>query len=250
MFDKKTFRLIVSNQGSSKENMATDESLLKNYENNDLPILRLYTWDNDSLTIGISQNIESYDFLENQKEKVAKRITGGGILFHGHDISYSLIIPTDILSTLSIKKSYEYICQFLLNFYKNLGLDVCYAKDNEKIQLSKSEFCQVGFEAYDILVNGKKIGGNAQRRTKKAIFQHGSIPLVATKSNNFDERYGISLEDIEIKLDSKDAINQVIEAFRTTFNVMLKEEKLKNKEIDLKNKLLKEKYDYSNESIK
>jgi len=245
LFNKKTFRLIVSKQGSSKENMATDESLLKNFENDDLPILRLYTWDENSSTIGISQNIESYDFLENQKEKVAKRITGGGILFHGHDISYSLIIPTHILSTLSIKKSYEYICQFILNFYKNLDLDVCYAKDNEKIKLSKSEFCQVGFEAYDILVNGQKIGGNAQRRTKKAIFQHGSIPLVATKGNSFDEKLGISLEDIGIKLNSQDAINQIIDAFRTTFNVTLKEEKLTNDEIDLKNNLLKEKYDTS-----
>ncbi len=43
--------------------MATDEALLKTYTNNDLPILRLYTWDKDSLTIGISQDIDTYTFF-------------------------------------------------------------------------------------------------------------------------------------------------------------------------------------------
>lgn len=229
--------------------MAIDEALLKCYKNDDLPILRLYTWDENSLTIGISQHIDSYDFLENQKEKVAKRITGGGILFHGHDLSYSLIIPTHILQGLSIKESYEYICTFLLNFYKNLGLNVCYAKDDESIQLSKSEFCQVGFEAYDVLVNGKKIGGNAQRRTKKAIFQHGSIPIVATKGNKNNEQIGISLEDIDIKISYDKAIELIIDAFKTTFNVSIEKNELTKDEIDLKNNLLKEKYDTSNKSI-
>jgi lipoate-protein ligase A len=42
----------------------------------------------------------------------------------------------------------------------------------------KSAFCFAGRESYDILIEGKKIGGNAQRRLKNVIFQHGSIPLV------------------------------------------------------------------------
>lgn len=71
-------------------------------------------------------------------------------------------------------------------------------KDIESIVLSKSPFCQVGFEAYDIIVNGRKIGGNAQKRAKNVIFQHGSIPIKSIKN---DEKYGASLEDFSINLD-------------------------------------------------
>jgi lipoate-protein ligase A len=245
---KTKFRVIVTEQSSSKENMAIDEALLKSFKNEDFPIFRLYTWDKDSLTIGISQEIDSYDFLDNKKEKIAKRITGGGVLFHGHDLSYSLIIPSNLLSSFNIKKSYEFICTFILNFYKKLDLNVCYAKDDKNIILSKSEYCQVGFEAYDILVNGQKIGGNAQRRTKKAIFQHGSIPIISTKSNTIDEKIGLSLEDINVKIEFHEAIKLMIEAFNESFDVELIKSELSQEEKDLKNSLLKEKYDYSNRS--
>lgn len=242
---KSKFRVIVSQMKNSKENMAIDEALLKSFNNGDYPILRLYTWDKDSLTIGISQQVETYTFLDDKKDKIAKRITGGGVLFHGHDLSYSLVIPTHLLGDLNIKKSYEYICSFILEFYKKLGLNVCYAKDDENIILSKSEYCQVGFEAYDILVNGQKIGGNAQRRTKKAIFQHGSIPIISTKNTLFHDKSGLSLEDINQNINFDDAIELMIESFKDTFNIELIESDLTKKEEELKNSLLKEKYDYT-----
>lgn len=237
------FRLIVSSCKQARDNMAEDEALLKNFCENDMPILRLYSWKENSITIGISQKIEEYTNLQSKENKIAKRVTGGGVLFHGHDVSYSLIIPTKVLNTLSVKESYEEICTFLINFYKKLGLSVCYAKDSKDITLSKSEYCQVGFEAYDIIANGKKIGGNAQRRSKKAIFQHGSIPVRFTKSNTFDERIGITLENLNINLEFDGVIENLSESFSTTFDVELIESKLTNKEIELKNSLLKEKYD-------
>ncbi|RXJ63751.1 ligase [Halarcobacter anaerophilus] len=241
MNQKSKFRVILSDKNSSKKNMAIDESLLLCYEKNDLPILRLYLWDSNSVTIGISQKVEEYDF-----ENIAKRITGGGVLFHGQDISYSLVIPVELLSGFNIKESYEKICEFLLNFYKKLGLNVCYAKDNETVKLFKSEYCQVGFEAYDILIDGQKIGGNAQRRTKKAIFQHGSIPITSVeKSNTFSDKIGISLEDIGKEITFNEAKDYLIESFENSFNVELIFSQLTKEEETLVNRLLKEKYEYS-----
>lgn len=235
------FRVIISQKSSSKVNMATDEALLLSLKDNDMPILRLYTWDENSVTIGISQKVETYSF-----NNIAKRITGGGVLFHGHDVSYSLVLPVNLLKGFNIKESYEKICLFILDFYKKLGLDVCYAKDNLNIQLSKSEYCQVGFEAYDILVNGQKIGGNAQRRTKKAIFQHGSIPVVSVqKSNSFADKIGISLEDIGKKIDFETVQNKLAQSFEDIFDVELVFTQLTKEEEELRNNLLKEKYDYS-----
>ena len=247
LIDRKSkFRVVISQQGSSKENMSIDEALLKCFKENDLPILRLYTWNKDSLTIGISQQPSDYKFLDKTSEKIAKRITGGGVLFHGHDLSYSLVIPPKLLNNYNIKESYEFICSFILEFYRKLDLNVCYAKDDENITLSKSEYCQVGFEAYDILVNGKKIGGNAQRRTKKAIFQHGSIPIKVTKSNKFDEKIGLSLEDINVNIDFKNAIELMVKSFEDSFEVEVITSSLTKEEENFKNNLLKEKYDYTN----
>ena len=244
MKDKKSkFRVINSSKANAKINMAIDDSLLSCFEKNNLPILRVYYWDK-SFTIGISQNFETYSFKDEYNENYAKRITGGGVLFHGHDISYSLVIPTSLLDGLNIKESYEFICRFILKFYEKINLNAKYAKDSEDITLSKNEYCQVGFEAYDIIANGKKIGGNAQRRTKKAVFQHGSIPLKSL-NGKYDEKIGTTLEDFQINLEYENASLLLIEAFNETFDVELIQSELTDEEINKKNQLLKDKYDYS-----
>ena len=246
MIHKKSyFRVIQDESLSAKENMATDDALLSSYQENDDAILRLYSWEN-SFTIGVSQKFENYPITSVYNGNYAKRITGGGVLFHGHDLSYSLVIPTELLEGFNIKESYEKICLFILKFYKKLGLDAKYVKDCNTIELSKNEYCQVGFEAYDILVNGKKIGGNAQRRTKKAIFQHGSIPLFKNNDKNLDGKIGYTLEDLNINLDYEKAKKLLIESFIETFNVEICNSELSEIETMKKNILLKEKYDYSN----
>ena len=243
MIHKKSyFRVILDDSLSAKENMATDDALLSSYEENSDAIFRLYSWEN-SFTIGVSQKFENYPITSEYNGNYAKRITGGGVLFHGHDLSYSLVIPTKLLEGLNIKESYEKICTFLLRFYKKLGLDAQYVKDYEGIELSKNEYCQVGFEAYDILINGKKIGGNAQRRTKKAIFQHGSIPIFRNNEKSLDGKIGYTLEDFNINLDYEKVKRLLIESFQESFNIELNYSKLTQIEENKKKLLLKEKYD-------
>jgi len=214
----KQFRLILTPKYDAKTNMAIDSILASSFKENDTAILRFYTWEK-SFTLGMSQKFENYKDLEKEYNyNCAKRITGGGVLFHGHDISYSLVMPSSWFKDLSVKQSYEQICQFLLYFYKDLGLDTHFAKDLEQINLSKSDFCQVGFEAYDIIVNNKKIGGNAQKRSKKIIFQHGSIPLEQTIQS---DKFGSSLKDFNINLTFKELEEKLIKAFEKTFDAQL-----------------------------
>jgi len=242
--NNKQFRLILSSTQSARLNMATDEALVKSFEENDLPILRLYSWEK-SFTIGVSQKFSTYSHLEEYNKNYAKRITGGGVLFHGHDLSYSLLIPVSFMKSLSVKESYEKICTFLLEFYKTLGLHAIYAKDDENISLSKSEFCQVGFEAYDILVNGIKIGGNAQRRTKKLIFQHGSIPIKPVLDSTRKHEIGYCLDEFDINLSYEETQERVAAAFEKAFNATLLKSKLNTKEEETLALLLKDKYDYA-----
>jgi len=221
------FRLIKSENLSAKANTCLDSALFKTFNKDSLPVLRIYSWQT-SVTFGLSQNPNDYvTLLKDYKNNFAKRITGGGVLFHGHDISYSLIIPSSYIENKSVKETYELICSFILNFYSHLGLKANFAKDTEGIVLSKDAFCQVGFEAYDIIINGEKIGGNAQKRAKNVIFQHGSIPLTTIRK---DEKYGSSLEDFSIKLSFDEAADILQTAFEKTFNAQFIESELDENE--------------------
>lgn len=229
------FRLLRSFNKSAKENMAIDKALVKSFNTNKKAILRFYTWEK-SFTVGLSQELDEYMTQYSEyKQSCAKRMTGGGVLFHGHDVSYSLLFPTSLIGKKSVKESYEHICSFLLTFYKNLGLEAKWAKDDENIVLSKSNFCQVGYEAYDIIVNGVKIGGNAQKRSRNMIFQHGSIPI---KKVTNEEELGSSLVDLGIALTYEETIDKLINAFKNTFEVELEESALNEEEKENLKKLL------------
>jgi len=220
MLETNEYRLVLTPSFSAEKNMAIDKAFVKAYKKDEKPILRLYTWQ-ESFTIGAGQKIGNYsNYLSQYDNNYSKRITGGGVLFHGHDLSYSLILPSSQFQGISVKQSYERICQFLITFYKNLGLNAKFAKDSYNIKLSKSEFCQIGYEAYDILVNNIKIGGNAQKRTKNIIFQHGSIPIKKTKN---DKEFGSSLEELGIIISFEEAKEKLIQAFEQSFNTTLKQ---------------------------
>ncbi|MBE0490634.1 MAG: lipoate--protein ligase family protein [Sulfurospirillum sp.] len=242
MFRNTHCRLIIQGKNDAATNMASDEALLNCFDASSFPTLRLYHW-NQSFSIGVSQDFDDYDFCDAFGGDYAKRITGGGVLFHGHDLSYALIIPALHVSHQSIKQSYEKICSFILVFYQKLGLKAIYAKDSLDITLSKNPFCQIGFEAYDILIDGKKVGGNAQRRVKKAIFQHGSIPLFRPKNSPVtQEKIGISLEDFDLHVSYETASELLAQAFEESFSTSMRLSKLSQEEEEEIQRLLKEKY--------
>ena len=85
------------------------------------PILRLYSWEN-CITFGVGQSIDDYKQLQSDyKNNVSKRLTGGGVLFHGHDISYTILLNPNTIENRDVKETYFFICQFLLKFYEDLG---------------------------------------------------------------------------------------------------------------------------------
>ena len=211
---KQKWRFIDSQKLNAQDNMDFDKSLVDNFDGT--PIFRLYSWEKNSFTIGRFQKLDELKNIEQFGSNYAKRLTGGGLLLHGNDISYSIVIPIKLLGTKNVKESYEYICSFILNFYKKLGLHVEYAKDINK-ELSKSFFCQEGFEAYDMICQGKKLGGNAQKRTKDLIFQHGSIPLKSDK-RSFS---GHALDEFDINLTEIKAKELLKQSFIETFSPVI-----------------------------
>lgn len=178
------WRLIDSGFSSGRFNMEEDERLFDNFCKGEiLPVFRVYGWRPPAFSIGRFQNPEELLDLEACKRDgmdIVKRITGGGVIFHDDEVTYSLVCSErDIGKGISVKESYKRLCSFLILFYKKLGLKASFAVENGAYSRSKlnSSFCFSGREEYDIVINGKKIGGNAQRRKRDVIFQHGSIPI-------------------------------------------------------------------------
>lgn len=182
----KTWRLIDTGSLPGPANMAIDEALLRGFDpNSSAPILRLYGWSPPALSLGRFQDADQVLNLERCREDdvaVVRRITGGGVIYHADELTYSIVCaPGQIPSAASVKDSFRVLTGFLLDFYRRLGLDAVYAQDAAPAGTRLGErtaFCFAGKESFDILANGCKIGGNAQRRLKGLIFQHGSIPLV------------------------------------------------------------------------
>ena len=110
-----------------------------------------------------------------------------------------------------MKKLVTFIISFVV---LTTTFGISFAKDISNIQFSKSQLCQEGFEPYDIIINNKKIGGNAQKRTKEVIFQHGSIPI---KSSPYYD--ATTLENLGISIDYQKAQELLIKTFSKTFNV-------------------------------
>lgn len=178
------WRFIHSKPMDAYSNMAFDEALFQGcYSGYSKPTLRVYSWSNPSFSLGYFQDAQKeLDLNKCAKENInfVRRITGGGIIFHDQEITYSLICSREDLKIMgSVAGSFKKICSFLINFYTSLGLDAKFAVEasNSSKLAEPRAFCFASKEKYDIVIGKKKIGGNAQKRRKNVIFQHGSIPL-------------------------------------------------------------------------
>lgn len=175
--------------------MAIDEALLACFSPAEsAPILRLYGWNPPAFSCGRFQQPEKIINLDRCRAdavQVVRRITGGGVIYHAAELTYSLACPADFIpGSRGVKDAFFQLTAFLLLFYRKLGLEACHAVDRhsgDKKLGVRTPLCFAGIESCDILIDGKKIGGNAQRRLRNVIFQHGSIPLrqMAAEGNGY-----------------------------------------------------------------
>jgi len=162
--------------------MAKDEAIFLSYRQNKLPTLRIYTWRTLGISLGYRQQataILNLNTCRIHNIPIVRRITGGGAILHHKELTYSLVCNVHDLSLpRNVKNSYRILNAFLIHFYRNLGLKTYFADEVFSNTTSRPDnFCFLSCEPLDIVAEGRKIGGNAQRRSKDIIFQQGSIPL-------------------------------------------------------------------------
>lgn len=161
-------------------NLAIEEYLV-NTTKYSSPII--YLWQNDNtIVVGKNQNtISEIKVLEVEKDnlKVIRRNSGGGTVFHDlGNLCFSVIVDND--QNLSINDAFKKYLEPIVNLLKNLGLNVALKGRN------------------DLVIEDKKISGNAQWQTKDKILSHGTI-LFNTDLTKLQKYLNVNL----LKLNSK-----------------------------------------------
>lgn len=155
------WRVIPLHVADAFMNMAVDEAVSESVVNGMQPTIRFWRWQPSTVSIGYFQSINDEVNLDACKDlgvDFVRRRTGGGAVYHDYDgeITYSVIAP-EWMFPKGIHESYNFICNWIIAGLKNLGIEAQFVPIN------------------DIIVDGKKISGNAQTRRNGILLQHGTI---------------------------------------------------------------------------
>ena len=161
-----------SGPGEPAYNMALDEALLENAATLGRPVLRFYDWTEPCATFGYSQKIAQIEAATNLRPLI-RRCTGGGLVPHDDDWTYSLIFPPDHeWASVSATESYRRTHALLQSAFQRIGIETTLA---DCCRRPKPGECFEGHELHDLLWNGKKIAGAAQRRNRFGLLIQGSV---------------------------------------------------------------------------
>ena len=183
---------------SAALNMAIDEALL---EEASASSIRFYKWDHPALSFGYFGKFAEVEDHQADRDLV-RRWTGGGIVFHGEDLTYSIVIPaSDSAFSESSMSIYEKVHAAMCASLSANGASVELATDSTlNIQCpTLNAQCFANPVRADVLLNRRKIAGAAQRRSRRGLLQQGSIQnvdlpedfetsFVAQLSHNWAER--------------------------------------------------------------
>ncbi|MBE9529276.1 MAG: lipoate--protein ligase family protein [Proteobacteria bacterium] len=228
------WRLILDPGASGAVNMATDAALLKSANEVEAspPTLRLYSWNSPTISVGYRQNPEDF---EKFSLPVVKRLTGGRAVLHDSELTYSITVPrTDPLYTAGIYGAYATISRCIVSALKDVGVkgagfvapkraaraDRAAGSVASNGTRARKEACFLSSSRYEIVVEGKKMVGSAQRRFAGGLLQHGSI-LVGVERAPLEAVFGPGLIDkiTWLGAESTATVAQLSEALVGSFAV-------------------------------
>lgn len=171
------------------ENMAVDELLLESAANRGQPVLRFYSWSEPAATFGYFQKYKDVERMTTLRPLV-RRPTGGGLVAHDADWTYSLAFPpTAEWYGLKATESYQRVHLWVREAFAGAGLSTNLAAERASPVAFPGQ-CFVGAEQFDVLFNDRKIAGAAQRRTKQGLLIQGSIqPPPGASRANWEEAF-------------------------------------------------------------
>jgi lipoate-protein ligase A len=163
--------LLRSGAGDSAFNMALDEALVEALPRLGRPFFRCYAWTQPAASFGYFQKHAEVEQLTPLRPLV-RRPTGGGLVPHEADWTYSLGFPASHdWYALSALESYRRVHQWIQAAFARLAINTELALAARAGQGQ----CFVGCAQFDLLWRGQKIAGAAQRRRRDGLLIQGSV---------------------------------------------------------------------------
>ena len=180
----------------------------------DYAIIRFYQWYPKCISLGRHQKQDCYNDLGID---VVKRVSGGRALLHDRELTYCFVSP---VFKESIIESYKDISSGLIKGFKRLGVELDFAKNENK----DVSYCMNISSGADVAYQGKKFIGSAQFRKNGYLLQHGSIPyeldydlIRKIFSQNVESDHIITLNEINPNLSTRQIIDALKEGFIEQF---------------------------------
>lgn len=180
-------RLLNMGTNPAAMNMAIDEAILLAQKAQPNPTLRFYAWSSPAFSFGYFQDIASEIDIEACRAdgiELVKRMTGGGIVVHGWELTYTLVLPRAV-AEMGISEAYQRIGQSLVKAFQKLGVsaqcyatcpDSCSAVRNRTYQ-TEANICLTNPAEHDVMSDDKKLAGVSVRRNRDGIMFQGYISL-------------------------------------------------------------------------
>ena len=156
---------------SGPENMAVDSWLLEQ----ERPVLRAYCWEGSWGSLGYFGEFEEAQAVL-PGVSLVRRATGGGLVDHRNDLTYTLAIPRSHgLARAKGSESYRLIHSALADSLRTGGHEIELVRQDHEVDSSSCFEKPVEWDLIDRC--GNKIAGAGQRRTRKGLLHQGSVLL-------------------------------------------------------------------------
>lgn len=138
------------------------------------PLLRFYRFAQPTITYGYSQ--KKAPPKKPPIKECAARITGGGMVYHIYDFTYSVIAAKHHHPAFaSVRESYHAIHEWVRQAFEKMGHSAKFHEAPEPDRFH--EQCFLAPVKDDLLYQGKKIAGAAQKRSKGVFLHQGTVDL-------------------------------------------------------------------------
>lgn len=176
------WHIVDSGALPAQDNMNLDADLLAEQASKPSHILRFYEWQAPSITFGHFIDPHQHLNLDEASTlgiEVARRPTGGGVISHFSDFTFSLLVPKDSpYYTTDTLTNYCFVNEYIkksLQTLSNINLTLLQQQDNGPVALD--HFCMAKPTVLDVMCGPLKVSGGAQRRTKHGFLHQGTISL-------------------------------------------------------------------------
>lgn len=232
------WRLILQPGLPGVRQMAIDETLYRLAQSDAIPVVRFYSWERPTLSLGYFQDYKRVvcePFCVHNKIDIVRRITGGRAVLHQYEVTYAIVAPLQhTFEKRSLQETYQLIAEALNLGLQSFGVDQpsIFAGDTgDSRREARLSQCFVSVSQFEHSSNSRKIIGSAQKRSRDRFLQHGSILLgfdpylqkgcVHRPDPQIESKIAPLNHVLQRSVDFPEAASRFARAFETKFQVLL-----------------------------